>query len=441
MDVSKRPSIAINRGWARTTRMVQATLMTASVVATCAIAKVQPAAADGQASWVQTGAMTVARVDFAAAALHDGRILVAGGATVGGMPTTSAEIYDPATGRWTATGSMMATHVDPVATVLRDGRVLVAGGLSGFGSDATFLSSAEIYNPTTGTWSPTGSMDVPRVLATIAPLPDGTVLVAGAYERGLNGPFPSASADVYDPAVDAWLPTASMAVARGGGSATALPDGSVVVAGGLGTTGPINGTEVYDPSSRAWSLTGAMIEARYQHVAVALRDGRVLVAGGAKGRTVLADAELYTPSTRTWSGAGAMTVPRAVSAAVTLADGTVLVDGGLSEVTGLALSSADIYDPRRGVWSATTSMRDGRTDFGLVALPDGDVLAIGGASGVVGQGLTNASTILSSAEIYRNLQPQGAGISIPTLALVLFGLAAAAVGLRATLLKPMRRPI
>ncbi len=441
MDVSKRPSSAINRGWARTTRMVQATLMTASVVATCAIATVQPAAADGQALWVQTGTMAVARVDFATAALHDGRILVAGGATVGGVPTTSAEIYDPATGRWTATGSMMATHVDPVATVLRDGRVLVAGGLSSFGSDATFLSSAEIYNPTTGTWSPTGSMDVPRILATIAPLPDGTVLVAAAYERGLNGWFPSDSADVYDPATGTWKPTASMAVARAYGSATALPDGSVVVAGGVGTGASLDSAEVYDPSSGAWSLTGAMIEARSQHVAVALRDGRVLVAGGTQERTALADAELYTPATRTWSGAGAMTVPRTVSAAVALADGTVLVDGGLSEATGPALSSADIYDPRRGVWSATASMRDGRTDFGLVALPDGDALAIGGASGVVGQGLTNASTILSSAEIYRNPQPQGAGVSIPTLALVLVGLTAAAMGLRATLLKRVRRPI
>ncbi len=441
MDMNKHPSGASDRRRARTTRMVKATLMTAGIIALCAVATIQPVAVAGQASWVQTGAMNVARAAFATIALHDGRVLVAGGITVGGVPTTSAEIYDPATGHWTATGSMTTPHVYPVATVLRDGRVLIAGGFSSGEPGGTALSNAEIYNPTTGTWAPTGSMDVPRFLATIAPLPDGKTLVAGAYEISSNGPFPLASADVYDPATGTWEPTESMAVARAYGSATALPDGSVIVAGGVGTTGQLASAEMYDPTSGAWSLTGAMTEARAQHVAMALHDGRVLVAGGVNGQTALADAEVYTPSTRTWAGAGAMTVPRADSAAATLADGTVLVAGGFSMEGEPALSSADIYDPHLSVWSATGSMADGRTYFGLITLPDGDVLAVGGASGVVGRDLANSSTILSSSEIYHDPQAQGTGNAIPTPAFVLCGLVTTAVGLAVTLRRHPRRPI
>lgn len=439
MGLTGRSRGAIGHKRACTTRMVQATVMTASIIA-CAVATIQPVTADERGTWAQTGAMDVARAAFATTALHDGRILVAGGITVGGVPTTSAEIYDPATGRWTATGSMTMAHIYPVATTLRDGRVLVAGGFSSIGSNNTPLSSAEMYNPTTGTWSPTGSMDVPRTLATIAPLPDGKVLVAGAYESGQNGPFPLASAGVYDPATGTWTPTASMAVARADGSATALPDGSIIVAGGVGTTGQLTSAEVYNPTSSAWSSTGAMIEARAQHAAVALRDGRVLVAGGAAGGAALADAEIYTPSTKAWSGAGAMTTPRADGAATTLADGTVLVVGGISAESNPALTSADIYNPRRGAWSATGSMRDGRTNFGLTALPDGDVLAMGGASGIVGQNITTASTILSSAEIYQGPRAQEAGVGGSTLALALGGLVVIAVGLVVTRRRLLRRP-
>jgi len=441
MYVNRCPSGAIGCGRVYAIRMVKATVMMAGIVALCVAATIQPVAAAERGSWAQTGAMNVARAAFATVALHDGRILVAGGMTVGGVPTTSAEIYDPATGHWTATGSMMATHVYPVATVLHDGRVLVAGGFGSLGSDGTSLSSTEIYNPATGTWAPTGSMDVPRVLAAIAPLPDGTVLVAGAYESSPNGPFPLASADVYDPNTGTWKPTESMAVARAYGSATALPDGSVIVAGGVGTTGQLASAEVYNPTSGAWLPTGAMIEARAQHVAVSLRDGRVLVAGGAEGHAALADAEIYTPSTRTWAGAGAMTAPRVESAAVTLADGMVLVAGGFSAESEPDLASADIYDPRPGVWSAAGSMRDGRADFGLVALPDGDAFAMGGASGVVGQGITNGTMILSSAEIYHDPQAQGAGGGIVTPALALCGLVATAVGLAVMLRRLPRRPI
>lgn len=112
------------------------------------------------------------RSGHTATLLADGRVLIAGGLSwnleTGGVFTASAEIYDPASGRFNATGSMMIARRDQTATLLLDGRVLVAGGeddVGGIGtvdpsstSELSSLPSAEVYDPTTGAFSPTGPM-------------------------------------------------------------------------------------------------------------------------------------------------------------------------------------------------------------------------------------------------------------------------------------------
>jgi N-acetylneuraminic acid mutarotase len=109
--------------------------------------------------------------------LADGRVLVAGG----GWYSTRAELYDPATNSWTRTGNMNVGRIAFTGTLLRDGRVLVVGGNSLGGVQA----SAELYDPSTGRWASTGSPRTPRRDHTATLLPNGTVLVAGgAGTRG-----------------------------------------------------------------------------------------------------------------------------------------------------------------------------------------------------------------------------------------------------------------
>ena len=136
------------------------------------------------AGFVPTGSMTSARADAMAVLLADGRVLIVGGWTGRDAMTgvTSAEIYDPATGSFSSTGSMAEGRVSPSATLLADGRVLVAGGFP-FESmnvgPAPALASAEIYDPATGTFSPTGSMAEGRGGHTAVRISSGDVLVAG----------------------------------------------------------------------------------------------------------------------------------------------------------------------------------------------------------------------------------------------------------------------
>ena len=155
--------------------------------------------------------------------LPDGMVLVAGD-YAGDAFSNSAELYDPRTRTWTPTGSMIHGRWDFTAALLRDGTVLVAG------TEGDSTRSAELYDPRTGTWTATGTMVEARHWPTATLLPDGTVLIAGG-ENGMNGIHEVASAELYDSRRRTWIATASMAAARRLHTATLLPDGTVLVAG------------------------------------------------------------------------------------------------------------------------------------------------------------------------------------------------------------------
>jgi hypothetical protein len=119
-----------------------------------------------------------------------------------------------------------------------------------------------------------------------------------------------------------------------------------------GYSTPVAGAELYDPRLGTWMPTAAMSTPRSQHAVALLRDGRVLVSGGMRASSILASAEIYNPALGTWSMTGSMGVSRYYHTATLLPDGRVLVIGGIPS----ALGSAEIYDPALGTWSPIPSM-------------------------------------------------------------------------------------
>jgi hypothetical protein len=295
-----------------------------------------------------TGAPTVDR-NFGASGtlLRNGKVLFAGGGGLISTAVGSAELYDPATGTFTPTGDMSDRRSGHTATLLADGRVLVTGGsLNGFPEAA--LASAEIYDPATGTFTPTGSMATPRQEHTATLLRDGRVLITGGYTGDAR--LGQRTAELYDPATGTFTPTpTNLTTGRGHHTATTLPDGRVLIAGGF-TQFPgqgVDSAELYDPATGTFTPTGAMHDLRGWHTATLLNNGTVLVAGGFTafpftGQT-LASAETYDPGTGTFTLTTSMHAPRGRHAAAKLLNGDVLVAGGLGAEFGGATNTAEVF--------------------------------------------------------------------------------------------------
>lgn len=335
--------------------------------------------AQASSLWTPTGSMSTPRAGAAAILLPNGKVLVAGGAKSTGV-LSSAELYDPSSGTWTTTGSMNVPRYSSFdgpleAVLLQNGKVLVAGGVT---SNQAFLSSAELYDPSTGQWTYTGSMNSPRYYYTLTLLSNGNVLAAGGYGNG-----DLASAELYYPSTGQWSTTGSMKQARLAHTATLLPNGKVLVTGGSYNGGytMLSSAELYDPNTGQWSTTGSMNELREDHGAVLLQSGKVLVTGGRNFLTNTATSELYDPSMGQWTYTGSMNTPRNARSTTTLLyNGKVLVAGSDYYITGtytaVNLSSAELYDPQIGSWTATDSMivPGGGTN---TLLSNGQVLAAG----------------------------------------------------------------
>ncbi|MCO1575089.1 protein LivK [Crossiella sp. SN42] len=349
--------------------------------------------------------------------LQDGRVLAAGGGNNRGAVTyADAALYDPRGGQWTVTGSLATSRRLHTMTVLPNGKVLAAGGFHGHPSTSpNLLASAELFDPATGTWSPTGSMHTARSNHNAILLTDGRVLVmGGATELPGVDSFIIASAELYDPATGTWSRTASMIYARASFPVAPLPGGEVLVAAGtIETGGDLAGLtycEIFDPATGIWSPTapiGAVAgqstgQPRCNAQMIALADGTVLLTGGHSGGPLnwnynpfsFSESERYDPATGTWSAAAAMRIPRDEFRLVRLDSGKVLAIGGL-EYGGYdaGYQNSEIFDPATGSWGPLIGLTVGRTKFGAVKLADGRVLIAGGAS-VLGNAGPNGDTVL-----------------------------------------------
>jgi large repetitive protein len=315
---------------------------------------------------IPAGAPGVPRAMHSATLLGDGQVLLAGGATDTGV-LDSAELFDPITGTFTATGSMVDGRSLQSATLLPDGRVLLAGGGQVGGDDAPPpLVTAELYDPATGTFAATGAMSSPRAMHTATLLPDGQVLIAG----GGDGDTPLGTAERYDVSSGSFTPTGSLGTARAVHTATLLGDGSVLVVGGLAqsatpdesgetATTLLDSVERYDPATGTFSPAGTLLVARGGHTATLLPDGRLLITGGVDpDGAAIGSAELFDPATGTSTATGDMVKARGLHTASLLPNGQVLLVGGeLGETPTEGadpVGSPEVYDPATGTFRPLT---------------------------------------------------------------------------------------
>jgi hypothetical protein len=225
--------------------------------------------------------MNGARDFQTATLLPNGKVLIAGGFdAVSGKAT--AELYDPASGSFTLTGNMTVPRAAHTATLLPSGKVLIAGGIRN--------ASAELYDPATGTFTATGAMSTPRENATATLLPNGKVLVAGGLSLQA-GVLTLSTAELYDPVTGTFSVTGSLGTGRAFASAVLLPNGKAFIAGGQATSGYTSSAEVYDPTTGLFSSAGNMARPRAQFTATLLPGGTVLTVGGSGDTT----ADLFGP--------------------------------------------------------------------------------------------------------------------------------------------------
>ncbi len=351
----------------------------------------------GQGSFTLSGSLAGARADHTATLLNDGHVLVVGGGIgpdlIDGFDVVpGAELVDPVTGSFAPAG--ISWHDYHTATLLQSGQVLIAGGES---YAFVLTTTADLYDPVNRGFHQTGNMVYAREYHTATLLKDGRVLVAGGeWTNGFEWeslPF----AEIYDPATGAFSLTGSLNEARFGHTATPLPDGRVLITGGFSNSADsIASAEIYDPETGSFTYTGSMAVPRSGHAATLLLNGQVLISGGGS-----ATAEVYNPATNSFQSVGSMTTDRGSHTATALADGTVLIAGGWS-FPG-ATESAEIYDPASGMFSRTADMNSGRLMHTATLLSDGSVIVIGGASTPDNIHLN----FINAAEVYKASNPCG----------------------------------
>ena len=332
----------------------------------------------GTSPFFTAGNMSTPRRGHTAITLNDGRVLLAGSDNF----ITSAEMFNPVDGSFTPTGNLNVGRCYGCAAVkLPGGKVLVAGGWNG----ATVQSTAELFDPTAGTFSlTTGSMTAARLGPSAILLSTGKVLIVGGHD----GFTPYASAELYDPATQMFTATGSMGSARLG-TAVLLANGRVLVAGGQTTGGVFLATaEIYNPATGMFSPTaGPMTHTRHEAVGVLLSNGKVLIIGGTGSPSdAPGTADLFDPATGTFTAVGPMTTNRNGHAAVLLPNGKALIFGGAP-----AVSSAEMFDPQSLTFTPVPGLVIGRSSASVAILNNNRILVTGGdASG----------TLLKSAEIY-----------------------------------------
>jgi Galactose oxidase, central domain len=326
-----------------------------------------------------TGGLNTPRAYATTTLLADGRVLIAGGQDANQTILDTAEIYDPSTGAFTPTaGPMTVARRGHQAVLLPSGQVLIVGGVT---TGGVVLASAELFDPSTGLFTATGSMNVPRVnaQATWSSFA-GKVVVTGGSNTGGQ----TATAEVYDPATGQFGPAGNMNQTREFHTATELTDGRILIVGGAGS-GPAT-AELWDPTSGLFTATGPLPQTpddpsgvRDGQGAIGLPDGRVLLAGGEQSPSTsqLSSALVFDPSTNGFTTIQSMSTPRSFPLLSLLPSGKVVAAGGYGS-NSIPNASVEIFAPATNAFSLTGAMATTHGAGGAALLSTGQVLIAGG---------------------------------------------------------------
>lgn len=352
-----------------------------------------------------TGSMSVSRHYHTSILLPNGKVLIVGGwhsTITEQFVTASSELFDPATTTFESTGSTIQARSAHSATLMPNGFVMVTGGAR----TGIFLSSAELYDPqepNPGVSNLLGTSICKSSLHTSVLMPNGKILIAGGYFGAVAKPHLTSLA-VFDPINQSVNFPSTMTDGRSSHTATLLPNGKILIAGGEGETSqhnaiPLNKTEIFDSYNLTCTVNTQMTSSRSSHTATILSDGRVLFCGGESytGPNVplvstVMTAELYNSNLGIFTQiAGTINFARMKHTSTKLPNGKVLITGGLVPNEGPSLS-AELFDPVTNTFSITGSMITPRYRHSATLLPNGKVLITGGT--------TNLSSQTSKCELY-----------------------------------------
>jgi len=289
---------------------------------------------------------------------------------------------------WTETGGMSVARRGPTATLLEDGRVLITGGQRAGAIDTgdVFFETAEIWVPLPGKFNLVpAKMAFKREYHAAVRLPDGKVLVAGGLAGGQG------TAEIFDPKTGTWTLTALHHPHPQGATAVLLNDDRVLLVGGDDGGGAV---EIFDPATLTWTDAAPLLVPRRFHAATLLKDGRVLVTGGsdfAQAPKATRKVEVYDPKTNTWKLRGPMAIARSGHGAARLENGPILVIGGASE-TLPATETVEVYDIGTNDWTAGPPLTTARVLHATTVLDNGAVLVTGGVD--------TTGSVLRSTELY-----------------------------------------
>ncbi len=318
-----------------------------------------------------TDSMSVARSWHASALLPNGQILVSGGVGAGNT-LKSCELYDPSNGKWSKTGSMNYSRSTHQLIILQNGKAISIGG-------AFYDSSCEYYDYSKGTWSITGSLNANRDWHTATLLKNGKILITG----GENMTGALNSCEIFDPATSTWSKITSMNCRRFDHTATLLRDGKVLVCGGYtnNTMKSLRSCEIYDPVKNSWSFTDSLNISRSAHSTALLLNGCVMVIGGTEN-----SYEIYNLSTGKWGNKEFLSTGyhNDYSTATVLKNGKVILAG--------SDFNCQLYDTILKKWRVVDSINKIRQMHTSELLPNGEVIIIGGQ--------TSANNAFRSCEIY-----------------------------------------
>lgn len=354
-------------------------------------------------AFTTTGSLNYGRSGHSATLLPNGKVLMVGG----NGSISTAELYDAGIGTFSQTGNLIVPRqYGNTATLLPNGKVLIVGGIVAHHTSG----EAELYDPVTGIFAPTGSMAYGRVGHTATLLNNGKVLIAGGATDRIGS---TRHTELYNPTTGIFTLTGDINYARYGHTATLLSNGKVLIVGGnrpdISNPDPGTNLEIFDPATGTFSLAGNSVNPRIDHTTTTLLNGKLFTTGGYNNYSFPLDsAELYNPLSGTALPTGNMIQGRWTNTATLLPNGNVLITGGYSDGGVHKLSSAEFYNPAIGAFSSTGSMSYARNNHTATLLPNGKVLVVGG--GTLGAGDTlvaelysdNASPVVSAITVSSN---------------------------------------